>query len=844
MHSITNQTNTALSTSGAAHFLLYHRIKILFALFSSLLLFSTTVGAQMTVTWQVQSDYFAERNAVAQTRTIRSMAVSKDGSAVYTGNIQSPNVGSNAIRKVSSAILATPGTDHVIFGNGMPGGSGAFGPVGGQPVYAGGSTGTFLGWTATGNSPRGLATDDRGYVYAALSSGISPANQVVILSSDLTSTLGSISITGPTGVAVYKSGSTYYLYVAAGTQLRRYNVTNAASPALDMSWTAGISSGADGLTVDTDGVVFLAGGGQVRRLNAAGAITHTVTLANAADIAVFRDKIYVIRQGSPAQSIVVYNKADLSSAGSDLVVPELGAFTRGSLSQFTAIDVTADGRLWVSEENYTGGSNGLPSYTPPVTTFNTMPGAITGRIYFDRVLVSSPVADPCDVAIDDVDVTPEGCPGANDGAITISASTSAGPITYSISGPVNATNSTGVFINLPDGVYTITVSDDGVPSCQAATTANIAAGTDGIPPVINCNNITISLDGVPSVNTSSLNLATANDNCGLDDITYLPTTISCGQVGSTVPVQVTATDEAGNTASCTSQVTVNGLPCGFEQDEDGINCNNGSNFSYNASTGIFTASSTNCFYGPPFTTDGAAFASTELCGNSSITAQVVSITGNGWAGIVMRESDAPGAKKVHLSTNLSTLSRREVRYTTGGQAYPQQFPSQNRYWLRLERQGNQFIGYVSLNGVQWQQVLAVTVAMNTCIEAGLILTNYSANSTVVATFANVAVDDTPTPSRPGQTQADIATPNSQWNAFPSPSSGPIYLQAPATLEGIAQISLVDITGAVCKQWKDIAIEEMPTRSFDLNGLPAGIYLLRIEAAGQPTTTQRIVLMQQ
>jgi len=210
----------------------------------------------------------------------------------------------------------------------------------------------------------------------------------------------------------------------------------------------------------------------------------------------------------------------------------------------------------------------------------------------------------------------------------------------------------------------------------------------------------------------------------------------------------------------------------------------------------------------------------------------------------MRESDAPGAKKVHLSTNLSTLSRREVRYTTGGQAYPQQFPSQNRYWLRLERQGNQFIGYVSLNGVQWQQVLAVTVAMNTCIEAGLILTNYSANSTVVATFANVAVDDTPTPSRPGQTQADIATPNSQWNAFPSPSSGPIYLQAPATLEGIAQISLVDITGAVCKQWKDIAIEEMPTRSFDLNGLPAGIYLLRIEAAGQPTTTQRIVLMQQ
>jgi FtsP/CotA-like multicopper oxidase with cupredoxin domain len=65
----------------------------------------------------------------------------------------------------------------------------------------------------------------------------------------------------------------------------------------------------------------------------------------------------------------------------------------------------------------------------------------------------------------------------------------------------------------------------------------------------------------------------------------------------------------------------------------------------------------------------------------------------------MRESNAPGAKKAQLMTNLSNLSRREFRTATNGAAQPQQFPSQNRYWLRIVRAGNQFTMYVSANGM-------------------------------------------------------------------------------------------------------------------------------------------------
>src|SRR5690606_31531934 len=97
-----------------------------------------------------------------------------------------------------------------------------------------------------------------------------------------------------------------------------------------------------------------------------------------------------------------------------------------------------------------------------------------------------------------------------------------------------------------------------------------------------------------------------------------------------------------------------------------------------------------------------------------------------------------GAKKIQLTTNLSNFSRREIRAITNGPSAPQQFPSFNRYWLRLVRQGNTFIGYTSPNGTNWYQVMVVNIEMNQCIDMGMIVTNYNSNSTIVATFANVS----------------------------------------------------------------------------------------------------------
>jgi hypothetical protein len=263
---------------------------------------------------------------------------------------------------------------------------------------------------------------------------------------------------------------------------------------------------------------------------------------------------------------------------------------------------------------------------------------------------------------------------------------------------------------------------------------------DNTPPMVQCFNQSIVFNGQSTILLNAADLVDAADNCGIVSISLSPDHITCEQLGQTVPVVVTVTDINNNVSTCTSYITVTGLPCNWSENPDGVGCAGGNNIAYNTGTGVWTTSSTNCFYGPPFSSDATSFAQRALCGDGSITAQVTSISGNalGWAGVVMRESSAPGAKKAQLLTNLSNFSRREFRMATNAASQPQQFPSPNRYWLRLVRAGNQFSMYVSPNGMAWFFAGAQNIAMGNCIQMGLIATNYTANSTVTATFAGVS----------------------------------------------------------------------------------------------------------
>jgi len=155
----------------------------------------------------------------------------------------------------------------------------------------------------------------------------------------------------------------------------------------------------------------------------------------------------------------------------------------------------------------------------------------------------------------------EGCPGASDGSITAVVSGNAAAVTYTLTGPLNLSNGTGVFSNLPPGNYTLRAID-GVfnETCFDEFTITLDAGVDNILPEPVCLNPTVELDatGVYNLKSSDVyNEAASSDNCGEVNLqSYLPFTLSCSDVGAPVTVTVTVNDGNGNTNTCEATVTV------------------------------------------------------------------------------------------------------------------------------------------------------------------------------------------------------------------------------------------------------------------------------------------------
>jgi hypothetical protein len=394
------------------------------------------------------------------------------------------------------------------------------------------------------------------------------------------------------------------------------------------------------------------------------------------------------------------------------------------------------------------------------------------------------------------------------------------------------------------GMFTVTLTAED-PSGNTATCSINVTKVDFTPPTVQCFNPTLTFNGENTIPLNANNLVSATDNCGVATITLSPTGISCEQVGQTVPVTVTVTDVNNLTSTCTSNVTVAGLPCGWSQNPNGVGCN--SSISYNPATGEWGVTAINCYYANPFTIDAFAFAQRTLCGDGSITAQVTDISGTslGWAGLMMRESNDAGAKKAQLMTNLSNLSRREFRVNTNGSAYPQQFPSNTRYWLRLVRAGSQFSMYVSANGLAWYFVGAQTIQMNACIQVGLVTTNYQQNSTVTATFANVGFTGSNVPpmvelgiGHAGRGEG-IEAPHS-FEAYPNPTSGELNVDLAQYVGRTVRLELYSLTGQLLR-FAEIDEVQTTLERLDLSAFQSGMYLVKVKSDGLPDATRRIVV---
>ncbi|MEM6270199.1 MAG: HYR domain-containing protein, partial [Bacteroidota bacterium] len=100
---------------------------------------------------------------------------------------------------------------------------------------------------------------------------------------------------------------------------------------------------------------------------------------------------------------------------------------------------------------------------------------------------------------------------------------------------------------------TLTVTDNSNNSATCTATVTVE---DNVPPVANCQNVTVQLNaaGNGSVTAAQVNNG-SSDACGIASLSVAPNTFGCADVGANT-VTLTVTDVNNNTSTCTATATV------------------------------------------------------------------------------------------------------------------------------------------------------------------------------------------------------------------------------------------------------------------------------------------------
>ena len=341
-----------------------------------------------------------------------------------------------------------------------------------------------------------------------------------------------------------------------------------------------------------------------------------------------------------------------------------------------------------------------------------------------------------------------GAPGAS---VTITGTNFGGPqasgtVTFNgTSATVTAWSATSIVAVVP-----ATATSGNVVVAAAGVSSNGVSFTVVPPPTITGISPTSASIGAP-VTISGSNFGSSQGVVKLNGITC--SVLIWGPSSITVSVPTGAS--SGAFAVTASGVTVNSptftvstaLPQGWSDQEIGPNTPGSAAYANN----VFTMQSKGGDYSGSSTADNFHFAYQTLTGDGTIIARIVSISnGYGEAGVMMRETLDPGAKRV--ATAICTGDENFLYRATIGAAssyvgapYP---PGANApYWSKLTRSGNTFTGYISADGVNWVRLgTSQSINMAQTIFIGLAVAGGSAGSPYTYTFDNVSVSPASNPA--------------------------------------------------------------------------------------------------
>ncbi|GJM30710.1 MAG: hypothetical protein DHS20C17_33450 [Cyclobacteriaceae bacterium] len=383
------------------------------------------------------------------------------------------------------------------------------------------------------------------------------------------------------------------------------------------------------------------------------------------------------------------------------------------------------------------------------------------------------------------------------------------------------------------------------PSGNQVKCAFYVEVTDQEAPQPACFNPTVEFNGEASINLaieSLWNEGASSDNCGdvfLVDQSILQ--VTCDQINSVVPVEITVEDANGNTASCTANVDVAGLPCGWSVDPIGIGCEPATG-NYDPDRHTFELASESC-YDPSYyrQNDQQGFIQKDFCGDGEIIAEINEVLGNGWAGISMRESNDPSAPMIQLLISNSNSTRREARMSNGAPAYAHVFQTQGKNWLRLSRSGNLFSAYHSMDGSNWSTVFSTQIAMSTCIYVGMITMNSSSSGEVTGVYENVSVSGVSALVAPITVDfAQETRPDFDFSLYPNPTSDEVTLQLDQFLGKEVTVRLYNHYGQTIWQ-KPLGEVQYPTERLNLEQFGPGTYLVELQS-GSDRVTKKVVMV--
>src|SRR5688500_12915927 len=144
------------------------------------------------------------------------------------------------------------------------------------------------------------------------------------------------------------------------------------------------------------------------------------------------------------------------------------------------------------------------------------------------------------------------------------------------------------------------------------------------------------------------------------------------------------------------------------------------------------------------TSDAFHFVNREWAGDASIAARVHSLENTHvWAkaGVMLRESLAPGSKHVMVVATPGKGLAMQYRAATGGVSYNAALLSGTiPKWVRLTRRGSAFTGAVSEDGFTWTPVGTVYLSMDSAIRAGVAVTSHAAGTLATGIFQSEYVE--------------------------------------------------------------------------------------------------------